>query len=63
MKITFSKKKWAAIFAEIDKNYDDEIAFEELFVFLFPNHDKALAAVPTHLFNYSLTQSLTCLFT
>lgn len=51
MKITFSKKKWAAIFAEIDKNYDDEIAFEELFIFLFPNHDKALAAERKRLQN------------
>lgn len=56
MKITFSRKKWSAIFSEIDKNYDNEIAFEELFIFLFPNHDRALAVVRIRL----LAQLLAC---
>lgn len=56
MKITFSRKKWSPIFSEIDKNYDDEIAFEELFIFLFPNHDRALAVVRIRL----LAQLLAC---
>ena len=42
MKITFSKKKWRLIFNLIDKNYDDEIAFDEFFVFLYPNSNSAL---------------------
>ncbi len=58
MKITFSRKKWSAIFTEIDKNYDDEIAFEELFIFLFPNHDRALAVVLTHSRTHALTHAL-----
>jgi len=43
MGITFSRKMWRQIFHQVDENYDDEISFNELFIFLFPNHDKALA--------------------
>lgn len=41
--IHFSRRKWQQIFREIDLNYDDKISFEELFLFLFPNHDVGLA--------------------
>jgi len=27
----------------MDRNYDDQISFDELFLFLFPDHDEALA--------------------
>eukprot|EP00981_Chlorochromonas_danica_P006344 scaffold1365_cov163-Ochromonas_danica.AAC.34 len=37
--IHFSRRKWKQIFREIDLNYDDKISFEELFLFLFPDHD------------------------
>jgi hypothetical protein len=33
----------SAIYREIDRNYDDQISFDELFLFLFPDHDEALA--------------------
>ena len=39
--ISFSRKKWSQIFAEIDLNNDDEISFKELFLFLFPDNDTA----------------------
>jgi Ca2+-binding EF-hand superfamily protein len=39
--ITFSRRRWDQIFKEIDKNFDDEISLEELFLFIFPNHDNA----------------------
>jgi hypothetical protein len=43
IEINFSRKKWQQIFREIDINYDDEISFEEFFLFLFPDHDVGLA--------------------
>ena len=43
MEISFSRKKWERIFREIDRNYDSEISFQEFFLFLFPDHDLALA--------------------
>lgn len=49
MKITFSKKKWRIIFNEIDKNNDDEIAFDEFFIFLYPNSKSALEKEETRL--------------
>jgi hypothetical protein len=39
--ITFSRRKWSAIFVQIDLNNDDEISFKELFLFLFPDNDVA----------------------
>jgi Ca2+-binding EF-hand superfamily protein len=39
--ITFSRRRWDQIFKEIDKNFDDEISLEELFLFIFPGHDNA----------------------
>lgn len=41
--INFSKRKWKQIYHEIDRNYDDEVTFEEFFFFLFPNHDVSVA--------------------
>ena len=41
--ISFSHKRWRQIFREIDRNYDDQISFDELFLFLFPDHDEALS--------------------
>ncbi len=41
--INFSKRKWKQIYREIDRNYDDEVTFEEFFFFLFPNHDVSKA--------------------
>lgn len=40
--INFSKRKWKQIYHEIDRNYDDEVTFEEFFFFLFPTHDVSL---------------------
>jgi Ca2+-binding EF-hand superfamily protein len=42
MGITFSKKKWRQIFREIDRDANDEVSYEELFLFLFPDNDAAL---------------------
>jgi hypothetical protein len=38
LEISFSRTKWRIIFREIDRNFDDEISFEEMFLFLFPDH-------------------------
>lgn len=43
LEVNFSRKKWKQIYHEIDRNYDDEISFDEFFIFLFPNHDYATA--------------------
>lgn len=42
--ISFSNRRWRQIFNEIDRNHDDEISFDELFLFLFPTHDEALVS-------------------
>lgn len=42
MGVSFSKKRWMQIFREIDKNFDDEISFHELLLFLFPNNEIAM---------------------
>ncbi len=42
--ITYSKKRWAQIFREIDRNFDDNISFEEFFLFIYPKNDNAIAA-------------------
>lgn len=41
--INFSRNKWKQIYHEIDRNYDDQVSFEEFILFLFPNHDVAKA--------------------
>eukprot|EP01038_Epipyxis_sp_PR26KG_P004478 gene4478-6329_t len=41
MGVQFSKKKWNQIFHEIDRNFDDTITFEELFIFLYPEKKSA----------------------
>lgn len=43
MDIHFSRKKWQQIFREIDRNADNQISFEEFFLFLFPEHDIGVA--------------------
>ena len=42
--ITYSKKRWTQIFKEIDRNFDDNISFEEFFLFIYPKNDNAIAA-------------------
>ncbi len=42
LKLSFSKKKWRHIFREIDRNQNDEISYEELFLFLFPDNNAAM---------------------
>ncbi len=44
LKISFSHRRWRQIFNQIDRNYDDSISFDELFLFLFPHHDEALVS-------------------
>ena len=41
MSISFSNKRWRQIFREIDKNGDNEISFDELFLFLYPDSQTA----------------------
>ena len=41
MSISFSNKRWRQIFREIDSNCDNEVSFEELFLFLYPDSDEA----------------------
>ena len=43
MNVTFSKKKWRQIFREIDRDANDEISYEELHLFLFPDNNAALS--------------------
>lgn len=40
--ISFSLRKWHQIFREIDRNFDDEVSFNELFLFIFPDHEIAI---------------------
>lgn len=47
LQIHFSNKRWRQIFGEIDKNFDNEISFDELFLFLFPDHDEAKVSEET----------------
>ena len=42
MSISFSKKRWRNIFKEIDRNSDNEISFDELFMFLYPESQEAI---------------------
>ena len=42
MGITFSRKKWERIYKEIDRNYDNQISLHEFYLFLYPDHDRAL---------------------
>lgn len=37
--INFSRKKWKQIYHEIDRNYDDQVSFDEFILFLFPHND------------------------
>lgn len=41
LQITFSKKKWSQIYAEIDKDGSNEIDYHELFLFIFPDSNEA----------------------
>lgn len=41
--VYFSRKKWNQIFYEIDRNFDNNISFEEFFIFIFPEHAAAKA--------------------
>ena len=37
IRISFTKRRWDQIFHEIDANFDDEITFDELLLFVFPD--------------------------
>lgn len=41
LRISFSKRKWSLIFREIDRDYDNEITFPELLLFVFPDNSRA----------------------
>jgi len=41
LQITFSRRKWAQIYAEIDRDNSDEIDYDELFFFIFPDSHEA----------------------
>lgn len=41
--INFSRKKWKQIYHEIDRNYDDQVSFDEFILFLFPDNDVSTA--------------------
>lgn len=41
MSISFSERRWRQIFREIDVNADNEISFDELFLFLYPESEEA----------------------
>ena len=42
MSISFSERRWRQIFREIDRNADNEISFDELFFFLYPDSTEAI---------------------
>merc|ERR1712023_120933 len=42
MSISFSERRWRQIFREIDRNADNEISFDELFYFLYPDSTEAI---------------------
>jgi hypothetical protein len=37
--INFSRKRWKQIYREIDRNFDDQVSFDEFILFLFPDND------------------------
>lgn len=43
--ITFSAKRWRMIFNEIDRDFDDEISFNEFLLYLYPDHEKSKVSV------------------
>lgn len=43
MGITFSRKRWQTIFRNVDRDFNNEISFEELVLFIFPTHKSAMA--------------------
>ena len=43
--ITFTKKRWIAIFREVDRNFDNEISFEEMYLFMFPEEKSAQVCI------------------
>ncbi len=49
LKISFSNRRWRQIFRQIDRNYDDAISFDEMFLFLYPDHHEAKVNTKTVL--------------
>jgi hypothetical protein len=43
MGITFSRKRWQTIFRNVDRDFNNQISFEELVLFVFPAHKSAMA--------------------
>jgi hypothetical protein len=49
IEISFNRIKWQQIYREIDKSFDQQITFEELFLFVFPDHHVRQALEKTRL--------------
>ena len=39
--ISYSKRRWKQVYRVIDKNFDNQISFQEFYVFLYPDHELA----------------------
>ena len=39
--INFSKRRWKQVYRIIDKNFDNQVSFQEFYVFLYPEHELA----------------------
>ena len=39
--VNFSKRRWKQIYRIIDKNFDNQVSFQEFYVFLYPEHELA----------------------
>jgi hypothetical protein len=57
LNINFSRKKWKQIYHEIDRNYDDQVSFEEFVYFLFPDNNVSKVFFEicsnSHVFHFS----------
>ena len=48
--ISYSKRRWKQIYRVIDKNFDNQISFQEFYVFLYPDHELAKTLGYIHYF-------------
>lgn len=45
LELNYSRKKMVQVFREIDRDFDDQVSYEELFLFIFPDPNVAKALV------------------
>ncbi len=60
LEIHFSRKKWKQIYHEIDRNYDDQVSFDEFILFLFPDNDVSMVSLQQYSFRTSVFITSSC---